>query len=384
MYSEDIACIEKLLIPVKRVLKQENLIKKDSRERRIRLWKLVRENFDKYVEGDCGRFLKDMDNHIHGQFSASLLILASSFKEKGETFDAAEYFSEKELNTYKKISQYTIFEILSPAEIRNKLELHDENIQDLLYDYYFSMDTWVNSTLNDSEINLGVRYYLKEKWGDYRRIINTALRQDQDVWMHLIIEYGKQHKDVAEPKTFIRNVEIKKKQEEDKPSQRARAEHEKLSVDFLREGVNTEFSQSEEWFLHHDIFISYSHEDKSVADAICATLESVNTRCWIAPRDVLPGQNYPSAIIQAIEQCRLMVMVFSSKSNNSDHVIRELTKAVSKGIIIIPFRIENVPPSQDMEYLIGIPHWLDALTPPLERHIEKLVQTVKVLLEKRK
>ena len=77
-------------------------------------------------------------------------------------------------------------------------------------------------------------------------------------------------------------------------------------------------------------------------------------------------------------------MVFSSKSNNSDHVIRELTKAVSRGIIIIPFRIENVPPSQDMEYLIGIPHWLDALTPPLERHIEKLVQTVKVLLEKRK
>ena len=384
MYSEDIACIEKLLIPVKRVLKQENLIKKDSRERRIRLWKLVRENFDKYVEGDCGRFLKDMDNHIHGQFSASLLILASSFKEKGETFDAAEYFSEKELNTYKKISQYTIFEILSPAEIRNKLELHDENIQDLLYDYYFSMDTWVNSTLNDSEINLGVRYYLKEKWGDYRRIINTALRQDQDVWMHLIIEYGKQHKDVAEPKIFTRNVEIEKKQEEYKPSLQARSEHEKLSVDFLREGVNTEFSQSEEWFLHHDIFISYSHEDKSVADAICATLESVNTRCWIAPRDVLPGQNYPSAIIQAIEQCRLMVMVFSSKSNNSDHVIRELTKAVSKGIIIIPFRIENVPPSQDMEYLIGIPHWLDALTPPLERHIEKLVQTVKVLLEKRK
>jgi len=384
MYSEDTACIEKLLIPVKRVLKQENLIKKDPKERRIRLWNTVRENFDKYLEGDCGRFLKDMDNHIHGQFSASLLILASSFKEKGETFEAAEYFSEKELNAYKKISQYTIFEILSPAEIRNTLELHDDNVQDLLYGYYFGMDTWVNSTLNDSEMNLGFRYYLKEKWEDYRRVINTALRQDQDVWMHLIIEYGKQHKDVAEQKTFSRNVEIEKKQKEYEPSLPARTEHEKLSVDFLREGVKTELSESEGGFTHHDIFISYSHEDKSVADAICATLESVNIRCWIAPRDVLPGQNYPSAIIQAIEQCRLMVMVFSSKSNNSDHVIRELTKAVSKGIIIIPFRIENVPPSQDMEYLIGIPHWLDALTPPLERHIEKLVQTVKVLLEKRK
>jgi len=384
MYSENTVCIEKLLIPVKRVLKQENLIKKDSEDRRIRLWNEIRENFDKYLEDYCGHFLKDMDNHIHGQFSAALLILATSFKEKRETFEAVEYFSEKELNAYKKICLYTIFEILSPAEIRNKLTLHDDNVQDLLYNCYFGMDTWMNSILNDSEMNIGVRYYLKEKWEDYRRVINATFRDDHDVWMHLIMEYGTQHQDISEAKTFTRNVEIKKKEKEYVPSPKTRAEYEKMSVDFLREGVKSELSPSGQWLPHHDIFISYSHEDKSVADAICATLESVNIRCWIAPRDVLPGQNYPSAIIQAIEQCRLLVMVFSSKSNNSDHVIRELTKAVSWGIIIIPFRIEDVPPSQDMEYLIGIPHWLDALSPPLERHIEKLVQTVNVLLGKQK
>jgi len=135
---------------------------------------------------------------------------------------------------------------------------------------------------------------------------------------------------------------------------------------------------------HHDIFISYSHEDKAVADAICATLESHTIRCWIAPRDVLPGEDYPASIINAIEQCRIMVLVYSSKSNNSDHVTRELTKAVSSAAIIIPFRIEDIPLSKNMEYLIGIPHWLDALTPPLEQHIDKLVQTVKVLLTKAK
>jgi len=135
---------------------------------------------------------------------------------------------------------------------------------------------------------------------------------------------------------------------------------------------------------HHDIFISYSHDDKAVADAICATLESNNIRCWIAPRDVLPGEDYPAAIINAIERGRIMVLVYSSKSNNSDHVTRELTKAVSSGAIIIPFRIEDIPLSKNMEYLIGIPHWLDALTPPLEQHIDKLVQTVKVLLTKAK
>jgi hypothetical protein len=133
---------------------------------------------------------------------------------------------------------------------------------------------------------------------------------------------------------------------------------------------------------HHDIFISYGHVDKPVADAICASLEAANIRCWIAPRDVLPGESFPTAIIQAIEKSRIMVLVFSSHSNNSSHVIRELTKAVNKGVIIIPFRIEDVSPSQAMEYLINVPHWLDALTPPLEQHIQKLVQTVKLLLEK--
>jgi hypothetical protein len=149
---------------------------------------------------------------------------------------------------------------------------------------------------------------------------------------------------------------------------------------------NTNFRSSsfENGSTHHDIFISYSHEDKAIADAICAMLESHTIRCWIAPRDVLPGEDYPASIINAIEQCRIMVLVYSSKSNNSDHVIRELTKAVSSGAIIIPFRIEDIPLSKNMEYLIGIPHWLDALTPPLEQHIDKLVETVKVLLKKAK
>jgi hypothetical protein len=325
-----------------------------------------------------------MDNHIHGQFNAALLVLASSFKEKGESFEAAGYFSEKELKAYKKISHYSIFEILSPAEIRNNLELHDDQILDLLYDYYFSMDTWINSVLNDSEINAGVRFYLKERWGEYRRVIAAALRQDHDVWMQYMIEYSRQREDASEPKPSVKNIKNGKKQEVFLFSRRAHAEHEIAGAGFPQREIKTGPSESEGEFTHHDIFISYSHEDKPVADAICAALESGNIRCWMAPRDVLPGQNYPSAIIQAIEQSRLMIIVFSSKSNTSDHVIRELSKAVSQGIIIIPFRIEDVPPSQDMEYLIGLPHWLDALTPPLERHIEKLVQTVKILLEKQR
>ena len=33
-----------------------------------------------------------------------------------------------------------------------------------------------------------------------------------------------------------------------------------------------------------------------------------------------------------------------------------------------------------MEYLIGIPHWLDAITPPLEEHLNTLATTIEKIL----
>ena len=130
-----------------------------------------------------------------------------------------------------------------------------------------------------------------------------------------------------------------------------------------------------------DVFISYSHEDKNVSDAVCHALESDNVRCWVAPRDILPGMQFQESIIDAIDTSSIMVIIFSSHSNISPHVISEVTEAMSKGVIIIPFRIEDVLPSKAMKYLIGASHWLDAITPPLGQHIGKLVRTVKLLLE---
>ena len=135
---------------------------------------------------------------------------------------------------------------------------------------------------------------------------------------------------------------------------------------------------------HHDIFISYSSEDKPIADAICNHLESRHIRCWVAPRDILPGINYQEAIIDAIDSSSIMVLVFSSHSNISPHVLTELNEAMSNGVIIIPFRIENILPSKAMKYLISNPHWLDAMTPPLEQHIRELEETVRILIERKK
>jgi WD40 repeat protein len=132
--------------------------------------------------------------------------------------------------------------------------------------------------------------------------------------------------------------------------------------------------------MAHDVFISYSTRDKTVADAVCAGLEGRKIRCWIAPRDVPPGQTWASAIAQAIEQSRVLVLVFSDGANQSPQVLREVERAVHGGIPILPFRIQPVEPTHDMGYFLGAIHWLDALTPPLERHLQKLGDRVQALL----
>ena len=134
--------------------------------------------------------------------------------------------------------------------------------------------------------------------------------------------------------------------------------------------------------MAHDVFISYSTEDKPVADAVCVTLESRGIRCWVAPRDVLPGMDWGEAIIRAVTESRVMVLIFSSSANRSQQIKREVNQAIEKEIPIVPFRIENVLPSGSLEYYLDVTHWLDALTPPMENHIQQLAATVTRLLKR--
>lgn len=129
-----------------------------------------------------------------------------------------------------------------------------------------------------------------------------------------------------------------------------------------------------------DAFISYSSQDKPTADAACAMLESLGIRCWIAPRDVMPGSEYGASIVDAIHNSRVVVLVFSSHANQSPQVGREVERAVNRGIPIVPLRIENITPTQSLEYFIGTVHWLDALTPPVEQHLQRLGEAVQALL----
>jgi len=129
--------------------------------------------------------------------------------------------------------------------------------------------------------------------------------------------------------------------------------------------------------MAHDVFISHSSKDKSIADAVCSILEQNKIRCWIAPRDVTPGRAYAGCITEAIKLSKVLVIIFSSNSNASGPVTNELEIAMRNNITIIPFRIEDIILSNELEYYLASRHWLDAITPPIEQHINTLAEKIK-------
>jgi len=126
----------------------------------------------------------------------------------------------------------------------------------------------------------------------------------------------------------------------------------------------------------HDVFISYTIADKAAADAVCHRLEEAGIRCWIAPRDVGFG-DWGATIVEAIGEAKLFVMILSGAANSSPNVLDEVVTALDAGAIVIPFRIEDIRPTGALRLRLSRLNWLDALSPPLDQHIDNLIEIAK-------
>lgn len=125
------------------------------------------------------------------------------------------------------------------------------------------------------------------------------------------------------------------------------------------------------------VFISHSSADRAIAERACAYLEQNGVACWMAPRDVMPGKNYGAAIVDAIDECRVFVLILSSHSNKSRQVVREVERAASSDSVILPFRIEDVQPSRDIAFYVSAAHWLDAAKHPVDEQFDELLAAIR-------
>src|SRR5579863_4240119 len=111
--------------------------------------------------------------------------------------------------------------------------------------------------------------------------------------------------------------------------------------------------------LSKEVFISYASQDAAVANAVLEALEKQGIRCWIAPRDVVPGSLYADEIVGAINDAKVVVLVLSEHSIASPHVGKEIERASSKRRRIIALRTDSAPLTKALEYFLSESQWID-------------------------
>ena len=126
-----------------------------------------------------------------------------------------------------------------------------------------------------------------------------------------------------------------------------------------------------------DVFISHASHDVVVAEAVVAALEGQDLKCWIAPRDVIPGSLYADGIVRAINAAKVFVLVLSAHSVESPHVGKEIERASAKRRPIIALRTDSAPLTPAFEYFLSESQWIDLAPGGMATVTAKLLEAVR-------
>jgi hypothetical protein len=122
--------------------------------------------------------------------------------------------------------------------------------------------------------------------------------------------------------------------------------------------------------MAHDVFISHARKDEQIAHAICEKLESTQVKCWIAQRDMPPGEDWTEATRNAIGSSHLLVLLLSENASAAVHMEREMAHAFYTRRLIIPLRLTDTLPRRELLFYLGNVRSFDAFGPTAEQQLE--------------
>ena len=128
------------------------------------------------------------------------------------------------------------------------------------------------------------------------------------------------------------------------------------------------------------VFLSFASSDRKAAETICKAVEQRGFECWIATRNIAPGDNFQESITRAIRTAKVMILVFSAHANNSLEVKKEIALAGRYNVIVVPVRVEDVVPNDALSYELAVRQWID-LFDDWENAIERLISQVSTVVQ---
>jgi hypothetical protein len=96
---------------------------------------------------------------------------------------------------------------------------------------------------------------------------------------------------------------------------------------------------------------------------VCSTLEAAGLPCWIAPRDIAPGAEWASAIVDAVGCCRCALVLVSRHSMGSRQVAREVELHDRAQRPLLAVRIDDGELAGPLSYFLLNTQWYDCTAP---------------------
>lgn len=140
-----------------------------------------------------------------------------------------------------------------------------------------------------------------------------------------------------------------------------------------------------------EVFISHSSKDRDIVERVRDYLEKNQILCFDSARDIPPGESYPGVITRSIRAAKVVLLIYTDNSNDSDQVDRELERAMNYKKKLFVLKFSNKPYSDDKEYILSTVEYLDAdnfseeklfelyqkLCPSLDKEVVKNIQEKK-------
>lgn len=134
--------------------------------------------------------------------------------------------------------------------------------------------------------------------------------------------------------------------------------------------------------MAHDVYLSYDEEDLETALNVCETLENNGLKCWMKNRDV-DDNNRVKAIIKAIKQTKVLLLIHSKNSKTSKFINNEVNEAFDADRSFLVYYIDDSELEGGLEYFLKAKPSIKAYPNPEEKD-DILIKLSKNLVKKQK
>ncbi|MBQ8826763.1 MAG: toll/interleukin-1 receptor domain-containing protein [Oscillospiraceae bacterium] len=123
-----------------------------------------------------------------------------------------------------------------------------------------------------------------------------------------------------------------------------------------------------------DVFISYSTKDQKIAENLIRQLEANNISYWICRSKISAGDRWASEIVEALDNCKVFLLIVSRNSLASEQVPKEINLALDRHIPIIPYKTDNSPITGEFAYHLANIHRIQA--EPFDSRYNELIDAI--------